>query len=206
LVPTKRARYAARDVPGAYNAIWGDLQRCIPFPQLAEWQLNSMYKQMVCHTLWGVGKLGGKTWDFESWRPDISYWKALRVDEHSCNWDKSAQGWTSKCVETKPGPTTCVRIHGGGLLVNQIQLGVRLNSKQTSYGHWQVWAPGFPANTDELLLKNPSLLGQIVWGPVQNYNRAFRHGESICAKWWRNDRPGSGHWSDRGQVCLDIHR
>ena len=149
-----------------------------------------MFKQMVCHTFWGVARLGGPTWDFESWRPDVSSYKALRVTEHECNWDRSAWTDTTKCVELKTNPKTCLSVHGGGLDVGSVRLGVRLNSRQTSYGHWQVWVPSQPENTTERRVAN----------------RSFAPGQRLCVKWWRNDKPGSGRWSDRGKACVTISR
>lgn len=93
-VPTKRARYLARGI-GAYDSIWGDLQRCTQLRGLSQTQRDSMYNQMVCHVLYGVGNLGGPTWDFEAWRPLISGWQALNVADHSCNWDLGAGGGDS---------------------------------------------------------------------------------------------------------------
>lgn len=93
-VPTKRARYLARGI-GAYDSIWGDLQRCAQFRGLSKSQHDSMYNQMVCHVLYGVGNLGGPTWDFEAWRPLISGWSALNVADHSCNWDLGPGGGDS---------------------------------------------------------------------------------------------------------------
>jgi hypothetical protein len=204
--PTKRARYAARGVPRAYRNIWRDLQRCVSFPALSASQSDSMYKQMVCHTFWGVAHLGGPTWDFESWRPDVSSWKALRVREHSCNWDRSAWTDTTKCVELRFNPSTCLSVHGGGLDVGSVRLGVRLNSRQSSDGHWQLWVPSQPENTTERLVNNRSFLGKNVWGQTLKVDRSFRAGQRLCVKWWRNDKPGSGRWSDRGKACVTISR
>jgi hypothetical protein len=169
-------------------------------------QSDSMYKQMVCHTFWGVAHLGGPTWDFESWRPDVSSWKALRVREHSCNWDRSAWTDTTKCVELRVNPSTCLSVHGGGLDVGSVRLGVRLNSRQSSYGHWQLWVPSQPENTSERLVNNRSFLGKNVWGQTLKVDRSFRAGQRLCVKWWRNDKPGSGRWSDRGKACVTISR
>ncbi|HLM49952.1 MAG TPA: DUF2599 domain-containing protein [Solirubrobacteraceae bacterium] len=205
-VPTKRARYAARGTPGAYADMWGDLRRCVPFPSIGEARLNSMFKQMVCHALYGVGNLGGRTWDFESWRPDISSVKALRIEGHSCNWGREAWTDTTKCVQLRLNPSTCISVHGGGLDVGSVRLGVRLNSRQTSYGHWQLWIPGQPENTNELLMDNRSFLGKIVWGPRLAVDRAFAHGTRLCTTWWRNDAPGRNRWSDHGRACVTITR
>jgi hypothetical protein len=97
---------------------------------------------MVCHTFWGVARLGGPTWDFESWRPGVSSWKALRVREHKC----------------------------------------------------------------QRLVNNRSFCGKNVWGPTLKVDRSSAPGRRLCVKWWRNDKPGSGRWSDRGKACVTISR
>jgi hypothetical protein len=82
--PTVTARTAGRN---AVPRIWDALQRCTPLAAgLAQWQRDSMYKQLYCHAVFGVTKqLGGPTWDFEANRPNISWAKVL-VGWKRCNW------------------------------------------------------------------------------------------------------------------------
>jgi hypothetical protein len=107
-VPSERTRYVARLVPGAYNDIWADLQRCVPFNGVSSPQMVSMFEQMVCHVLYGVARFGGKTFDFEAWRPEVSATAAL--DPRSeCNWDlgpDGAKGYFDHIVQWSgdPGP------------------------------------------------------------------------------------------------------
>ena len=96
--------------------------------------------------------------------------------------------------------------HAGAMKRLADRLGVRLNSRQTSYGHWQLWVPSQPENTTERRLDNRSFLGKIVWGPRLQVDRSFGAGQRLCVKWWRNDKPGSGRWSDRGKACVTISR
>ena len=65
---------------------------CAPYPQdLSADQGESMYKQYVCHVRYNQGgRRGGDTWDFESWRPNISWDDVLGpIDalRHECNWE-----------------------------------------------------------------------------------------------------------------------
>ena len=87
--PTLRARTLAR-TSGAWKSMWRDLKACVPFPRLSRSERSSLYKQMICHAKWGLTPLqGGRTWDFESWRPNISTRRATSlkgVRAHKCNW------------------------------------------------------------------------------------------------------------------------
>jgi hypothetical protein len=71
---------------------------------------------------------------------------------------------------------------------------------------WQLWVPSQPENTTERLVNNRSFLGKNVWGQTLQVDRSSRAGQQLCVKWWRNDKPGSGRWSDRGKACVTISR
>jgi hypothetical protein len=117
--------------------------------------------------------------------------------------ETSASG--TACNQSGFNPSTCIHLHGSGLHVDYMQVGVQLNSRQSTRGHWQIWAPSpAPVNTTEQLWVNSSWLGAIVWGPRWNYNRNFADNQRVCAKYWRNN--GNGTWSDRGQACVTVHR
>lgn len=89
--PTIRARLFARS-SSAWNTMWSDLQKCVSFPPLSSSQRQSVFKQMVCHAIWGISPVqGGRTWDFESTRSDISMSAAVgrfpfSPPSHRCNW------------------------------------------------------------------------------------------------------------------------
>ncbi|MGN5382387.1 hypothetical protein BIV25_45440 [Streptomyces sp. MUSC 14] len=74
---------------------WDQAWQEVPKP----WAMNStnedsVYKQYVCHAVFSVPNptkpgqfLGGPSWDFESWRADISWLKAMDpLTNHKCNW------------------------------------------------------------------------------------------------------------------------
>jgi Protein of unknown function (DUF2599) len=85
--PTTDARLLARTA-AQWDDIWADLQNCIGIPIYDESQLNSVYKQLACHAVFGVNEeLGGPTWDFESHRPDIPWVDVLNpLVNEKCNW------------------------------------------------------------------------------------------------------------------------
>lgn len=88
--PTGATRYLARSIPGAYNMIWSDLMTCQPFAlDLTPDQRSSMFQQMMCHVLYGVGPLGGSTFDFEAFRPSVPATTYLDVASYRCNWPPS---------------------------------------------------------------------------------------------------------------------
>jgi hypothetical protein len=108
-VPSQRTRYLARFVPGAYDDIWGDLQRCTSFRGLSPLQMVSMYEQMVCHVFYGVARLGGSTFDFEAWRPVVSAEETLNVASHECNWDlgpNAGQSYLGHIVQWSGDPNS----------------------------------------------------------------------------------------------------
>lgn len=91
--PTNRARLSGR----AYShwaEMWTDLQNCITFPVLTHNQRESIFEQMACHAKWGITPFqGGRTWDFEAWRPSIGLqaalsdgWWGFNPPDHGCNW------------------------------------------------------------------------------------------------------------------------
>lgn len=59
------------------NVIWGDLQSCVNWPYLTSTETDAIYKQMVCHIVWGIFPGAGSSWDFEAWRSDPSWATAL---------------------------------------------------------------------------------------------------------------------------------
>lgn len=89
--PTLRARLFAR-TRGIWNSMWRDLQKCVKFPPLSARQRQSLFEQMACHAKWGVTVFqGGRTWDYEAWRPSIGLDRALgglTPPDHRCNWSR----------------------------------------------------------------------------------------------------------------------
>lgn len=90
--PTKRARSVplpVRRLGRVYQWIWGDLHRCVSFPgDLSADQEQSLFEQMRCHVVYSTGfifKNGGRTWDFEAWRPNVPTREALDP-RNKCNW------------------------------------------------------------------------------------------------------------------------
>lgn len=87
--PTLRARILGRTT-SAYDSMFEDLQKCVTFPVLTIDQRASIYEQLACHGKWGISPaLGGRTWDFEAWRPSIGINAALGgllPPSHRCNW------------------------------------------------------------------------------------------------------------------------
>lgn len=92
--PTTRARLSGRD-KAHWAEMWRDLQKCITFPILTSDQRESIFEQLACHAKWGVTPFqGGRTWDFEAWRPPIGLkkalsdgWWGLDPPDHGCNWN-----------------------------------------------------------------------------------------------------------------------
>ncbi|MFI0914205.1 hypothetical protein [Streptomyces abikoensis] len=90
----KEPRYAG---DGAFQKLWDQVWSLAPYPKGLEAQdkIDSIGKQMWCHALWAFnipikGRLGGDTWDLESWRPDIPWSRITSPTEvwkHKCNWD-----------------------------------------------------------------------------------------------------------------------
>jgi hypothetical protein len=82
--PTAQARVVG---PGFTPFMWRDLQERTPLPSvLTEDQRESMYKQLYCHALFGrIPELGGATWEIESARPNIAWWRVL-LGQGKCNW------------------------------------------------------------------------------------------------------------------------
>jgi len=69
--------------PAAYDStnvgqMWSDLQTCVGgFPYLTGTEVDSIYKQMVCHIIGARFANAGHSWDFEAWRSDPSWYQAL---------------------------------------------------------------------------------------------------------------------------------
>jgi hypothetical protein len=86
--PTTKARVEGRLQRSNYEAMWGDLQRCVRFPPMSGSQLHSVYEQMACHIRYGVVPLlGGPTWDFEAWRNDVPWNRVMDLG------GRCGQGW-----------------------------------------------------------------------------------------------------------------
>jgi hypothetical protein len=82
--PTVQARLIG---PWATPSMWRDLQERTPLPpSLTADQRESMYKQLYCHAAFARAVVGGPSWDIESARPNISWWRVLQVADHECNW------------------------------------------------------------------------------------------------------------------------
>ena len=70
--------------PGLYRDVWGELQRCARFPSLSGSQLDSLYKQLVCHARYGTTPaFGGPTWDLEAWHANVP-WHVALDPRHGC--------------------------------------------------------------------------------------------------------------------------
>lgn len=84
--PTELARLNIN----ATQAMWRDLQERTPLPpSLTDDERESLYKQLWCHATFArhpeVG--GGDTWEIESARSNIPWWKVkLYLPKHECNW------------------------------------------------------------------------------------------------------------------------
>jgi hypothetical protein len=86
MFPTALARAIGA---GATPFMWRDLQERTPLPSsLTADQRESMYKQLWCHANFAkLPALGGPTWDIESARPNIAWWRVvLEIRQHGCNW------------------------------------------------------------------------------------------------------------------------
>jgi hypothetical protein len=57
--------------------IWSALAACVSFPTLTTAENDSMFKQMVCHSIYAIAGGAGSSWDFEAWRSDPSWFTAL---------------------------------------------------------------------------------------------------------------------------------
>jgi len=85
-LPTDRAKRFARVTPGAYDRMWGDLQRCLGYPAVQVDELDSLYAQMVCHAVYGfpgTEPASGETWDFEAWHKPVP-WNVSMNPVHRC--------------------------------------------------------------------------------------------------------------------------
>ncbi|WP_208903074.1 DUF2599 domain-containing protein [Streptomyces incarnatus] len=88
--PTLKGRAGGRAlIPVEWEQAW---QR-VPQPwAMTDTKNSSLYKQFACHVMFSVPKpggwTGGESWDLESWRPDISWLKAMDpLTNSKCNWD-----------------------------------------------------------------------------------------------------------------------
>ncbi|MEU8691584.1 hypothetical protein [Streptomyces sp. NPDC048665] len=92
--PTLKARLGAAAAAGPD---WDQIWQRVPRP----WDMNptnqsSIYKQLVCHTMFSAPKpggwAGGPSWDFESWRSDIP-WLRVMTPSSSPNWGNNECNW-----------------------------------------------------------------------------------------------------------------
>lgn len=117
-----------------------------------------------------------------------------------------SQAWASatNCANGL-NPATCIHVQGSGNRVDRVSVGVRLNSRQGTTGHWYVWGVNRPYNTSEQTLWNSSYFGQIVWASFDVTDSRVRgnypDGRQICAEFYRH--PG---FEGRGAACVTIHR
>lgn len=88
--PTREGRLAGRPlIPVEWDQMW----KRVPQPwAMTDTKRSSLYKQFACHVMFVVPKpggwLGGQSWDLESWRPDISWVKAMApLTNSKCNWN-----------------------------------------------------------------------------------------------------------------------
>jgi hypothetical protein len=79
------AKVLAHENPDV-NRIWSDLEQCVRFPYLTASERDSLFKQMVCHVIYGVFPGAGVAWDFEAWRADPSWSTALNPFNKCQNW------------------------------------------------------------------------------------------------------------------------
>lgn len=84
-VPSFAGRHLVVDAPGGYIAMWGDLERCVKgLPPMSSAQRESLYKQMVCHGLYGNFPGAGPTFDLEAWRLN-SPWTTVLDPGYKCD-------------------------------------------------------------------------------------------------------------------------
>ncbi|MEU6663144.1 DUF2599 domain-containing protein [Streptomyces sp. NPDC046821] len=74
-----------------FKKLWNETWQNVPYPNgLTDSQKSSMYKQLACHATYDLpvpgGNLGGPSWDVESWRPDVSWVRAMSP-LGICNWN-----------------------------------------------------------------------------------------------------------------------
>jgi uncharacterized membrane protein YgcG len=116
----------ARNV-GIWSDVWRDLTKCVKFPSnLPHSEIDSLQKQMDCHIYWSTTSLfpdGGKTWDFEGWRPDVSLAfvvsPAQFIDKNKhCNWGPVTgppmPSTTGGSGSSNPGGSSGAGSSGGG--------------------------------------------------------------------------------------------
>lgn len=91
--PTEETKETTFFFPGELSDMWAEINGRTPFQEhFTEDQIDSIYKQYVCHAqvAYFAEEVGGKigdSWDFEAWRPNIPWeqvWGGLPV--HECNW------------------------------------------------------------------------------------------------------------------------
>lgn len=73
--------------PSVADEVWDQVQDCTPLPDwLSDDERESLYKQFYCHVLYArIPELGGTTWDVESHRDNIPWWRVVLAD-HKCGW------------------------------------------------------------------------------------------------------------------------
>jgi hypothetical protein len=103
-LPTARAKKFARITPGAYDRMWGDLQRCLGNPAVAVDELDTLYAQMVCHAVYGfqgAEPVTGNTWDFEAWHKPVP-WNVSLNPLHKCgHWGDVETGAVGKQLNNR---------------------------------------------------------------------------------------------------------
>lgn len=84
---------AASDVPDDWRQVWSNT---LMFPGATQTEKTSTYQQLLCHAefsypnLVSGGRLGGPTWDLETWRPELTGdtdTKLKKMLASKCNWD-----------------------------------------------------------------------------------------------------------------------
>ncbi|MCW3001921.1 MAG: domain containing protein [Conexibacter sp.] len=105
--------------------VWSALNGCVSFPGLDDEVLDGIYKQMVCHIVYGDGPGAGSTWDFEAWRTDPSWATALWPLNKCQDWG-NRPGLSSLFVgdvvhsEDNPGAAYLVEQQGGSVVFRHI--------------------------------------------------------------------------------------
>jgi hypothetical protein len=108
MTPTSLARNVTL---GTWSDVWRDLTKCVKFPSnLPRSEISSLQKQMDCHIYWSTSSFfpnGGKTWDFEGWRPDVSLGSVISpaqaIDKNKrCNWGAD----TGPALPLQPSPSS----------------------------------------------------------------------------------------------------
>ncbi|OLT32942.1 hypothetical protein BJF79_35490 [Actinomadura sp. CNU-125] len=85
-----------QDAEDDFEEHWRQVWSNTPYlPNATQAEVNSVGKQLHCHAMYayeipGLGRLGGETWDLETWHSDVPWEYAIDpqdVFDHECNWE-----------------------------------------------------------------------------------------------------------------------